>query len=84
MLEQMPPRGIRLLINDVTSSVVGDPSDVWQVTPFWRVSRIGDPSMTGRVTTMALEMAHEKCIWYVCKCGFPASTTGLTFILDVP
>lgn len=30
----------------VTSSVFGDPLEVWQVTPFWRVSRIGDPCTT--------------------------------------
>ena len=46
----------------VTSSVFGDPLEVWQVAPFWRVSRIGDPCTTGRAAKTAVAMALEKCI----------------------
>ena len=46
----------------LTSSFVGDPSEVWQVTPFWRVSRTGDPIVTGRAASMAVTIALEKYI----------------------
>ena len=53
---------LRTPIAAVTSSVVGDPSEVWQVITLWRVSRTGDPIVTGRAASMAIAMALEKCI----------------------
>ena len=62
MLEQSPPFPLRKPIARVTSSVVGDPSEVWQLTSFWRVPRTGDPIVTGRAVRMAIAIALEKCI----------------------
>ena len=74
---QLPPRPLSWLITDVTSAVSGEPLEVWQVTPFWRGSRIGDPSTTGRAAKTPSALALEKCICYQCKCDFIACAIGL-------
>lgn len=72
--KHLPPMPLSWLITSVTEDESGEAFVVWQVTPSWRDSRMGEPrTAVGRAAARARMVVVEKYIWWVGEYGMLVS-----------